>query len=584
MKNQSHFTLLDMKRLLLLVLVFIGHISCISSNENPEEVVLSTSLSTVIFGNDGGEETIVISGVKEWNYISNVNWLSINQDDNKMQIQATSNLLPQERSASILIVSKSGGNRKIEIKQAGAVGRISFGDEVISFPAGGESRILSVLTNMKDWTLGAISEDVQIWLKINSIPSAKVIVLEVAPNPTYDERHVDIVVTADNGEKALLSISQMGKAKYILPYFSTQGKYKKTDMFEFEMKRGSTLIGHQDPSYDRYEKKFITGVSQWSTASDFMPMIIYTHELGEPNYSKAQTLLEDTGEVRKPHVEAYMSMLQENGFELKEEESGDAKKVFMKNDGTMSAMMIIQAGGAIIQFETIYVQSQAYPTFDTIPQGPEGFMTFLNNPKYKVQDIIDFETALGSEAFATVKDKKDDSLTALLGFTVKQPLNKHQEAFRTYNFYTKEHKQVSGLLQSSAQQTLYFSETTLGLFTVGRRKILTREFLSLAKSAGYTLLGQGRSGDFYFSKYEKPNWQSLMVVDYVQYSDLNDGLPMLEITHLDQYNTGDVNTTSVTDLMTQIKAAQSPQDLRRVAPIDFLPISTVKKWDNTPKQ
>ena len=515
---------------------------CKSDNTPDDSSVgnVSVSNTALTFANDGGSQDITVTGSKEWTYIANIpegQWLTLTQSEDKLTVKVAPNQLGAQRTATIVIIG-SKNNKKISVIQSAAEAKISFGNtDEITLTNKEESRMVTVETNTQSWSLEPLPTEID-WLRVTASGDNHILVLKASANHSYDARTATIIAKTENGEQFALKVTQKGVEKYILPYVPGE-TYRTIDMMNFERERGNILQAYQQPGYDTLRDEPIKGIAQYITSSDVMPVLVYVQELGDPKYTIAQTLIYEKDNVGHPETEAYMKLLEANGYELDEEMSQDLLKSYFRKDDLVFAQVEMKEGGSVISFRPMYPQTKAYPTFSKLPEGPKGLMDLINNPAVKYKEVLDFETKAGSTFNKVgewpVMDKDNPDLYSYVSFDTGLT-GAQEEGLRAYFFYTKDRPQVSGLLQSVSEVTLYFRDPSLAIRREGKNKFVTYEFEDLLTANGYKYDGRNDRGTTFYYKRVDSEWVRVLYVDAVRYTDVFDNTWALQIGYYMDYD------------------------------------------------
>ena len=529
--------------LLWLTLVSLLTLGGCKSDSTPDDSSVgnvSVSNTALTFANNGGSQDITVTGSKEWTYIANVpegQWLTLTQSEDKLTVKVAPNQLGAQRTATIVIIGCKN-NKKISIIQSAAEAKISFGNtDEITLTNKEESRMVTVETNTQSWSLEPLPTDVD-WLRVTASGDNHILILKTSANHSYEARTATIIAKTENGEQFALKVTQKGVEKYILPYVPGE-TYRTIDMMNFERERGNILQAYQQPGYDTLKDEPINGITQYITSSDVMPVLVYVQELGDPKYTVAQTLIYEKDNVSHPETNAYMKLLEANGYELDKEMSQDLVKSYFRKDDLVFAQINITEGGSVISFKPMYPQIKDYPTFSKLPEGPKGFMDLINNPAVKYKEVLDYETKAGSTFNKVgewpVMDKDNPDLYSYVSFDTGLT-GRQEEGLRSYFFYTKERPQVSGLLQSVSEVTLYFRDPSLAIRLEGKNKFVTYEFEDLLTANGYKYDGRNdRETTFYYKRVDS-EWVRVLYVDAVRYTDVFDNSRALQIGYYMDYD------------------------------------------------
>lgn len=522
--------------LLWLTIVGLLTLSGCKSDNTPDDSSVgnvSVSNTALTFANDGGSQDITVTGSKEWTYISNVpegQWLTLTQSEDKLNVKVAPNESGAQRTATIVIFG-SKNNKKISIIQSAAEAKISFGntDEII-LTNKEESRMVTIETNTRSWSLEPLPAEID-WLKVTASGDNNILILKASANNSYDDRTATIIAKTESGEQFALKVTQKGVEKYIIPYIPGE-TYRTIDMMNFERERGNILQAYQQPGYDKLREEPINGIAQYITSSDVMPVLVYVQEMGDPKYTVAQTLIYEKDNVSHAETEAYMKLLEANGYELDKDLSQDLVKSYFRKDDLVFAQINITEGGSVISFKPTYPQTKAYPTFSKLPEGPKGLMDLINNPAVKYKEVLDFETKAGSTFNKggewPVMDKDNPDLYRMVSFKTNLT-GAQEEGIRTYFFFTKDHPQVSGLLQSVGEVCLYFRDPSLAIRLEGKNQFVTSEFEDLLKTNGFEYDGRSDKGIYYYAKRVDSKWVRVLYVSAVRFVDVFDNAQALEL-------------------------------------------------------
>lgn len=514
------------------VALFLLSLAACKSQDSEELSELQVSLTSVVFNKDGGNETLTVSGVKEWSYISNVGesgWLVPTKEGDKLTLTATSNPSGQERKAE-LIISSRVGVQKVYVVQSASDLVLSFSENELLFPYKAGEKVVQVTTNSDSWTFAPLSEEDKEWITIIGADGAKTVIIRVSENKTYEDRTATLIAKAQNDEQVGLLITQQGVAKYLLPFQDKAKTYNDLDIINFEQSRGSILQAYQPASWNSSERKEIDGIAQFITTSDYMPMIVYQRQLDELKYTSASLLLYIEDDAVQEELKEYEAFLAENSYEFIENESTRINKIYKNKEVSMAANIQVKQGGAIVTFIPFYPQTEVYPTFTEMPVAREGWMDMLLNPEYKVQEVFDAEKAAGSVVTFTNIDN-GTGYTKSAGFEYAKSTDPMAPINATYWFNLKVPNNADdSYIQTVVEMCIYFSEPTFGIRTAGRRVYVTEEFEQLVIDNGYIYEGTSKDGQtFYYYKPINERFERYLYVKKVHYTDINRGDPALMV-------------------------------------------------------
>jgi hypothetical protein len=210
--------------------------SCI--NESVEESTLSLSVEDVIeFSKQASEMSIdVVTNQTEWTAYANVDWVSIEQENNTINLTVLENEVAKERKASLLVIA-GAASKKLSIVQTGAEVNITLSPESKTVNQWGEKFDVDVVTNTSSWSID-VPDNTSEWLKVEAKPYKNTISIEVLE--TKDRKPREAVISViDNVSKQSkdLVINQDGILYYSLPLITPESKY--ADIIDFEERIGA---------------------------------------------------------------------------------------------------------------------------------------------------------------------------------------------------------------------------------------------------------------------------------------------------------------------------------------------------------
>ena len=199
----------------LFALVPLAFTSCDDDETFVDETTLSTSLSSVTFTKDGGQQSVSITtSATTWVATSPLesSWLTLTQNGAQLDITAAPNTEGVDRKGYILVNAGSAAAKINVVQSAGDV-VLSFSTESLSFEkAGGEQRV-DVICN-ESFTVEA--DEGADWLSISYVEGADFFNLSVTPNEGNEARNTKIFVTAGTTINEL-AVVQNGEELVILP-------------------------------------------------------------------------------------------------------------------------------------------------------------------------------------------------------------------------------------------------------------------------------------------------------------------------------------------------------------------------------
>lgn len=540
-------------------LVLLSTAACDTSSQNEANAEkLEVNLTNVVFAKDGGTESVVISGVSEWSYLSNVgenDWLQPTKDNNKLNLTATPNTMGKERRAEVLISSPVGVQKVFVVQSASDI-VLSFSENQLVFPHKESEKIVQVVTNSESYQFEPVAEEAKEWLQVIGGKGAKTIVLKVTANKTYQERTTTLIAKTDNGEQVGLKVTQKGVAKYLLPYEPEGRRHEDMDIINFERERISVLQGYQVGHYDKFKEEEVPTEMIFITNSQVMPIFKYVRQLGDLKYSTAMTFLRISDDVTQPELHEYHAFLTEHGYIKSDEESKELQWFYKHKTLPMVAAITIESGAAGIVFAPYYPQKEEMPTFPSLPVGQGNWLDRLANTQYKADEIIRLEKEAGStETYINKTEKQDMYLSA--GFELTKSDDKYAALNHSYWFYTKAPKNASDIyIQTVSEQAMYFSNPSWGIRVEGRRHFVTNEMDKLLRDNGYSKDGSSEDGKTFY--YWKPLDETRDLMLYIvrkYYTDINNGEPSLQIGYFTIFKQQKSNNANSSSLQNSLRAA-----------------------------
>ena len=266
----------------LFALVPLAFTSCDDDETFVDETTLSTSLSSVTFTKDGGQQSVSITtSATTWVATSPLesSWLTLTQNGAQLDITAAPNTEGVDRKGYILVNAGSAAAKINVVQSAGDV-VLSLSTESLSFDkAGGEQRI-DVICN-ESFTVEA--DEGADWLSISYVEGADFFNLSVTPNEGTEARNTKIFVTAGTTIKEL-AVVQNGEELIVLPLLAEAGSNSIVDVFQFEEARGNVAITFPDGLFNN--------AFYFASKNPNFPQIAYMGE-ASGDYSQAMTATTD---------------------------------------------------------------------------------------------------------------------------------------------------------------------------------------------------------------------------------------------------------------------------------------------------
>lgn len=217
-----------------------------------DSIELSTP-TTLDFEGSALEQSIDVSATSKFSFIKKGDWLQVSQSGNKLVLQAPANEEPSPRTAELLVISGKV-SRKIHITQgAGGVSHIVLSDNSTTIRHRRRTLMLDLGRKVTDWQVESSAS----WVKLTPIQHAGRLTIDVEANPTYENRVAKLIFTFGSEGTKEFTLTQLGKARYVLPSFDFLTDNIGVRRFEFS--RSSAL--NQGPDG-------IFNLDQWSYLLD----------------------------------------------------------------------------------------------------------------------------------------------------------------------------------------------------------------------------------------------------------------------------------------------------------------------------
>ena len=523
----------------LLAIFALGISSCMPENNQPlpgsgvvsgEAITLSQNELT--FAQDGGAQSVTVSGAETWNFISSVGedgWLKLSQDGSDLAVVVEPNPSGDVRSASVLVTGPTS-QAKLTITQTQADFVIDFSDSEVTIPANGGEKVVFFKSNAQSFTVDPVPADIT-WLTMSEGSGA--IVLNAQPNTGNESRVANLTITSANGEKRALTVTQLGVQKYYIAYeVLDPDTYRAMDIILFEQSRGNLVVGFAEPQeaepFPGYFQ-FYPGYINVVTASDTSNKIVYNYgtlESGNTGYTDAQIPVYYSDPDTKPEMQEYIDYLKANGFTQDE----DVETMYLSPARKMKVTIIDAApAGLVAKYEPNFIQPP-YPTWEEMPKGAiqHNNFDFIRNADVKAQNIKDMEAPTGSTLM-------QEAETALVFDATKTD---SEEGYRFYYLAPTEQYagQVGGgaeLVGSVIQFDLFFGEELINkaMWFAGSEYIVTDEFGDLLTANGYKFLGSQQGLQQYYRELEDGLIMVLML-SVIQDDMVFSGAPTLRMSRI----------------------------------------------------
>ncbi|MEQ8703554.1 MAG: GEVED domain-containing protein [Phaeodactylibacter sp.] len=174
---------------------------------------LNVSPLNLSFQATGGSSSLAISSNAPWTVTDNAPWISVtpsggsDNDNLVVDCNAYSGVVP--RVADITIATADGSIvRQVQVTQEPADPLLEINPMVLSFPSGGGSESVNVISN-QDWVVGAPGAS---WFQVLTQGGSGngAIAVQCAPNASSSGRSSSVTITGNSGGSAILTVTQQG--------------------------------------------------------------------------------------------------------------------------------------------------------------------------------------------------------------------------------------------------------------------------------------------------------------------------------------------------------------------------------------
>lgn len=522
------------------LLLLLGLMSCVPNkdvSDGKEEITLNLDKEEITLANSGGQEKISVNtNSSQWDFYVNTNesWLQVSKEGNELLVSVAANPNMEKRTAT-LVVFAGGTSEKLSITQSSADLVFSFSeDDSLELPSQGGLKLVEIKSNSKSWKLSPLDASID-WLTVKGGDNSEVFVLEAKPNSSFDVRTASIEVELSNGAKKLMTINQLGQAKFLLPFDQEWREYSEYNLIKYEQKRGSIMNQYMFPQVDTWGEA-TPGKIVFSTSSSVMPLIIYTTSFNDPKYGQAVLKLMYADPENRVEVEEYAKFLTDNNFvEISPSSTPEKTRNFARIDE--KAIVIIDfdpahADYALVGFVPIYPQEQEYATFPALPRGANGKVyDLLNKEDKKIEDVLALEEATGGIEDGRVSNQFDETQVAKILFN-ESPVKPEDEDMRLYSFYVSSSKKnfPDEYLGSVNEILFFFKNYTQAVYLKPKNSgwDTTNEFYELLEKEGYRYQGKNGETQLYIKRVD-PEIVEVLHVTYDQDEQILGGHGRAEI-------------------------------------------------------
>ena len=494
----------------LFALVPLAFTSCDDDETFVDETTLSTSLSSVTFTKDGGQQSVSITtSATTWVATSPLesSWLTLTQNGAQLDITAAPNTEGVDRKGYILVNAGSAAAKINVVQSAGDV-VLSLSTESLSFDkAGGEQRIDVICNESFSVEADAAAE----WLQVAYQDGADYFTLTAAANESNNVREAKIYVVAGSVTREL-AVTQVGEDIVLLPLLAEAGQNSLIDIMHFEEARGSAAMQLPDG--------FFNSAYYFVTENADFPQVGYMADL-QGDYQQAVTATTD-----ESLLPAIKEALVAKGFTAPAPAEGlqDGEGDYTHTSIPYVVNVAID-GGVTIYATYSPIQEEQHPTFDIMPLTEQlSWMACAENDVhgYTFDELNAWELEAGS-TFDAVSSTYPTTGDAVM-YTPSAAEQAEGMGMRIYWLYnTISQNPVEEdypFLGEVRQARLVCPDFEKVYWTSdGSSFYMTNEFQALLEEAGYEYIGQADNYQGY-KKDAGDGMVDILMFGLVQFSDL----------------------------------------------------------------
>lgn len=510
----------------LFAMIPFAFTSCNDDDTIIEDTTLETSVASVAFTKDGGDQSITITtNATKWIASSPVEgaWLTLSINGDQLSVKAAVNNEGTDRKSYILI---NAGNTaaKVEVMQSAGDATLFLGTESLNFLNVKAERRVDVISN-GDITVEPDAD----WISVNYQSGADFFTVGVTPTDGVEARTGKVIVTSGTTIKELVVTQDV----VVLPFFGKPNESSLVKMMEFEEARGCKVMTLPDG--------FFNNAYYFMSPDPNFPQLGYAGNL-VGDYSQGITA---TANLELEN--AIIAAIEKNGFVL----NGG---VYTHETYPYSLSITKASDGITVMSNYTPIQDKDYPTFDVLPmKDPQMSWTpctekGIHGAKY-TETVVPWEAennGIFSESMSTYPAEGD-----FAWFDLSDEVRKTGLYARSYWInYEKSEPSVSPddefYGEISSARAIY-SNIELGFWTPdGSQYFMTKEFADLLAKEGFTYLQSNQGYEFYVLPNEEKGYWDVLAFGPVAFTDVLDGQPIIDV----QTFKWEIQATSVASVIT----------------------------------
>lgn len=520
--------------------ITLGFTSCRSTIPEVEERgTLSVSSQEVVIENEGGVRTIKVNASDDnWELIPiDLDWIETNIHNNVINLEIKPNTDSQERGAELTVYApKSKLTKVVSVRQFGVSPALHLEQERVVFDRNGGELSVNVIVNGFDWT---VSDPYNVpWLTIEKDPATKSLKLIAEPVEKESQdsgaTRSTILVLSYGSSHGILTVRQDGWQYY--PNILLKTDATKEDIIAHEQKEGHVRD-------IEYESRYLSGnVLVFKTEALEGTRVLYRFE--NEQLESVEIKADENKTFTEEHLKEWFAS---KGFvystvEDSEHYNGGKESYYYADDGDFTSLGLVVNGeisrnkgidmqGAFMIF-TRYSNQAIFNAYGNAWLNfPVRNVSWIRNPKYTIDDIIEYEKAHGM-VFASNHGNTKKNSTGLypeveyesIAFLPKEPAEVKKGELKLVVYFFN----IPGLLDSNTGKPKEFNSNDPSLAgSIGQRydayegqdflirsmsSHLLRSFvLQNAKRYGYKpAIFVGDFGYFYFTRGNK---EDLMYIE-----------------------------------------------------------------------
>lgn len=546
----------------LFALVPLAFTSCDDDETFVDETTLSTSLSSVTFTKDGGQQSVSITtSATTWVATSPLesSWLTLTQNGAQLDITAAPNTEGVDRKGYILVNAGSAAAKINVVQSAGDV-VLSLSTESLSFDkAGGEQRIDVICNESFSVEADAAAE----WLQVAYLDGADYFTLTAAANESNNVREAKIYVVAGSVTREL-AVTQVGEDIVLLPLLAEAGQNSLIDIMHFEEARGSAAMQLPDGLFNS-AYYFVT------ENADF-PQIGYMADL-QGDYQQAVTATTNVD-----LLDDIVAAIEAKGFTLD-------GSIYINTTIPYAISVTESASGITISVVYSPIQEESQPTYSTLPM-TDPQMSWTCYPSMNIHgatadDVMTWEEANGgtfNEAMSTYADQSGD----FMWFDI-------DDAHQTEGLYARSAwvnvpwggedampEDNPFLYEVTSARAIYTDLTRMLWSPDGSSYFFTEEFNDLLAGENFVYIQTNQGYEFY-GRDNTDGTMDVLCFGVVAFSDVLDGETVIDFqTFKNQAMGTTVELLSNSDKLIEFAKAMKERMDRVQKTLPFTPVNRVK--------